>query len=233
MDVKHGQMPGADKLHRTVASCAAHDESGKLSRESALAENTIGILNHAIERETGFSESTKCCVQMAHQHGRGNAFAGNIAQQEQQSIAGLKKIAIVAAHHVGGLIVVADFPSSGRQVRFRQEHALDICGQRKIALQRALFGGRKMVEAKTHQRISQQAFRFNAAVAGLADSEGTLVKTAQRTVYRYQQFGKRGIGGRRMQRLMKSLAAYFQLGSQIHLFGSSHTTSGYSLRCCS
>src|ERR1700686_190838 len=80
MDVKHGQVPSADKLHRTVASGSPYNDSRKLPRESALAENTISILDHAIEREIGFGEGAKCRMQMAHEHGRRNTLARNIPQ---------------------------------------------------------------------------------------------------------------------------------------------------------
>jgi len=65
MEVKHGQVSSADKLHRAVTSGSPYDDSRKLPRESALAENTISIVDHAIERETGFGEGAKCRMQMA------------------------------------------------------------------------------------------------------------------------------------------------------------------------
>src|ERR1700722_781217 len=85
MEVKHGEVPSADKLHRTVASGSPYDDGRQLAPEGALAENTISILNHAIERETGFGENAKCRMQMAHDHGRGNTLAGNIPQHKEQT----------------------------------------------------------------------------------------------------------------------------------------------------
>src|ERR1700688_2527741 len=123
-------------------------------------------------------------MQMAHDHGRGNTLAGNIPQhKEQTAVIYFEKVAIVAAHHAGGLIVVAHLPSNWCQARFRQENALDASGQGKITLQGTLLGARKMVQTEAHQRIGQQALRFNTAVARLAEPECSLVETAQSSVH--------------------------------------------------
>src|SRR5712664_1482064 len=150
MDVKHGKVARADKLHRTIVGSSSHDESRELSRESALAENAVGVFHHAIERETGFGEAAEGCMKVAHEHRRSNTLAGNIPQHKQQAAVCFEKIAVISAHHAGGLIVVTRVPSFWCQTGFRQESALDACSQGKIALQGALFGGRKMVQTETH-----------------------------------------------------------------------------------
>src|SRR6267378_8562663 len=99
LDVKHGKVARADKLHRTVVRSSSHDESRELSRESALTENPVGVLHHAIERETGFGEAAKRCMKVAHEHRRSNTFAGNIPQHEEQATVGFEKIAVIAADH--------------------------------------------------------------------------------------------------------------------------------------
>ncbi len=134
MDVKHGKVARTDKLHRTILGSSSHDQSRELSRESALAEYSAGVFHHAIERETGFGEAAKCCVEVAHEHRRGNTLAGNIPQHKEQATVCFEKIAVIAAHHAGGLIVVAHVPASWCQTGFRQESALDACGQGKITL---------------------------------------------------------------------------------------------------
>ena len=58
-DVKHGKVPRADKLHRTIMGRPSHNESRELSGESALAENAVGVCHHAIEFQTGFGEAAK------------------------------------------------------------------------------------------------------------------------------------------------------------------------------
>src|SRR5439155_21057006 len=96
-DVKHGKVPRADKLHRTIMGRPSHNESRELSGESALAENAVGVCHHAIEFQTGFGEAAKRCMQVAHEHRRGNTLAGNIPQHKEQATVGFKEIAIVAA----------------------------------------------------------------------------------------------------------------------------------------
>jgi len=184
--VEHGKVARTDKLHRTIVGSAPHDESRELPRESALAENAVGVLHHAIQREAGFSQAAKRGVEVAHEHRRGNTLAGNIAQHKKQAAVCFEKIAVIAAHHPSGLIMVVHVPALWCQARFRQEGALDACRQGKIAFQGALFGGRKMVQAEAHQWIGQQALRFNRVVARLAQPERSLIDTAQRGVHSRQ-----------------------------------------------
>src|SRR6266705_4954904 len=153
MDVKHGKVARTDKLHRTIVGSSSHHESCELSGESALAENAVGVFHHAIERETGFREAANRCMKVAHAHRRSNTLAGNIPQRKEQAAVCFEKIAVIAAHHAGGLIVVAHVPASRRQPELRQESALDACGQGKITLQGTLFSARKMVETEPHKRI--------------------------------------------------------------------------------
>src|SRR5437762_857388 len=53
-------------------------------------------------------------------------------------------------HHARGLVVAAHVPPDWRYSRFRQKSALDPRCHGKIALQGALFGARKMVQAEPH-----------------------------------------------------------------------------------
>jgi hypothetical protein len=43
-----------------------------------------------------------------------------------------------------------------------------------------------MVEAEADQGIGEQAFRFNAGVAGLADTKGSFVHAAEGAVHSFQ-----------------------------------------------
>src|SRR5260370_35980522 len=83
--VKHGEVARADKLYRTIAGSSPNDEGRELPRQGALAENAVGVLHQAIDRETGFGEAAKRCMEMAHEHRRGNTLAGNIAEHEEQA----------------------------------------------------------------------------------------------------------------------------------------------------
>src|SRR6266481_5915692 len=131
MDVKHGKVTRADKLHRTIVGSSSHDESRELSRQSALAENAIGVFHRAIERETGFGEAAERCMKVAHEHRRGNTLAGNIPEHKEEAAVCFEKIAVIAADHAGRLIVVVHVPASWRQAGFRQKSTLDACGQGK------------------------------------------------------------------------------------------------------
>src|SRR5438552_8194699 len=88
--VKHGKVPRADKLHRTIMGRPSHNESRELSGESALAENAVGVCHHAIELQPGFREAAKRSMKVAHQHRRGYALAGNIPQHKEQAAIGFR-----------------------------------------------------------------------------------------------------------------------------------------------
>ena len=81
-----------------------------MSRKGTLAENAVGVLDHAIERETGFGKTAKGGAEVAHEHGRGDTLARNIPQHEEQAGIRFEKIAVIAADHAGGLVVVAYVP---------------------------------------------------------------------------------------------------------------------------
>src|SRR5258708_15909429 len=103
-------MARADKLHGTIVRGSSYDESGELSGKSAFAENAVGVFHHAIEREAGFGEAAKRCMEVTHEHRRSHALAGDIPQHKEQAAICFEKVAVVAAHHAGGLIVTAHVP---------------------------------------------------------------------------------------------------------------------------
>src|SRR5258708_31405095 len=103
-------MARADKLHGTIVRGSSYDESGELSGKSAFAENAVGIFHHAIERETGFGEAAKRRVEVTHEHGRSHTFAGDIPQHEEEAAVCFEKVAVVAAHHAGGVIMETPVP---------------------------------------------------------------------------------------------------------------------------
>src|SRR6267378_4492620 len=103
MDVKHGKVARADKLYQTIMGSSSHDESCELSGESALAENAVGVLHHAIEWETSLGEATKRCMEVAHEHRGSYTLAGDIPQHKEQAAVCFEKIAVIAADHAGRL----------------------------------------------------------------------------------------------------------------------------------
>src|SRR5260370_8661550 len=139
MDVKDGKVACTDKLHRNSVGSSSHGESRELPRECALAENAVGVFHHAIEREAGFSEAAKRCMEVAHKHRRGNTLARNIPQHKDQATVCFEKIAVIAAHHASGLIVVARVPAIWYQPGFRPPRPLDAPLRATITLQAALL----------------------------------------------------------------------------------------------
>jgi hypothetical protein len=179
MKMENREMAGTDELHRAIGGGAPDDEGGELPGECAFAEDAAGVFDHAIEGEARFGEGAKGGVEMAHEHGSGDAFTGNIAKQEEQAAAGLKEVAIIAADHARGLIVVVDLPAGGGEIGFGQEGALNAGGQGKIAFEGALLGAGQMVEAETRERVGEQALRLNAVVADFANAEGALLDATE------------------------------------------------------
>jgi len=188
-------MARAYKFHRAIVRSSSYSESRELSGKSAFAEYAVGVFYHLIEREAGLGEAAKCCMEVAHEHRRGDTLAGDIPDHKEQPVFCFKEVAVIAAHHPGGLIVVANAPACWRQTELRQESALNACGQGKVTLQGSLLGARKMVEAEPHQRIGQQALRFDGIVALLTEPECPLIDSVQRRVHSRQQLRKGSIGG--------------------------------------
>src|SRR5258708_35523416 len=139
VDVKHGKVTRIDKLHRTILGNSSHNESRELSRESALTENAVGVFHHAIERETAFGEAAKRCMEVAHEHRRSNTFAGNIPQHKEQAAVCFEEIAVITAHHAGGVIGGAHIPTNWGQGGDRQGNRLEAGGQGKRALPGTAF----------------------------------------------------------------------------------------------
>src|SRR5260370_8764922 len=106
MHMKQGQMPRADKFNGTIGSRASHDESGELSRESALGENAVSVFHHAIARETGFGEAAKRCMEVTHEHRRSNTLAGNIPQPKEQAEVRLEQISVITPYHGDALTFI-------------------------------------------------------------------------------------------------------------------------------
>src|SRR6267142_1533803 len=178
VDVKQRKMARAYKFHRTIARSSPYDESGELSGKSAFAEYAVGVFHHPIEWQTGLGEAAKRGMQVTHEHRRSDTLAGDVPDHEEQAAFCFKEVAVIAAHHPGGLIVVANAPACRRQTELRQESALDACGQGKVTLQGSLLRTRKVVEAEAHQRIGQQAFWFDGVVALVTKPECPLIDTA-------------------------------------------------------
>ncbi len=111
-------MARADKFHQAVPGRPPHDESGELPGQGALAKNAVAVFHHAIERQAGFRQAAKSGVQVAHQHGSGHTFAGNVSEQEKQSVVRFEQVAVIAAHHARRLIVKLHVPARRGEAGF-------------------------------------------------------------------------------------------------------------------
>ncbi len=112
-------------------------------------------------------------MQVAHQHGRGDSLAGNVAEQEKKTVFVFDQVKVIPAYQRGRLVVVSRLPLANRPVGPRQKSTLDSGGQHQVALQCALFFGRKMVQAEAQQGIAEQPVRFDGVVADFANTEGS------------------------------------------------------------
>jgi hypothetical protein len=108
---------------------SSYDKSRELAGKSAFAENAVGVFHHPIEREASFGETAKRCMEVTHEHRRSYTLAGDVPQHKEQSAVRFDKVAVISAHHAGGLIVEAHVPPFWRQTRIRKESALDACGK--------------------------------------------------------------------------------------------------------
>src|SRR6266404_465728 len=103
-------MTRADKLNRTIVRSSSYHQGRELSGKSAFAENAVGVFHHPIERETGFGEAAKRGMEVAHEHRRSHTLSGDIPQHKEQAAVCFDEVAVVAAHHAGGLIVETHVP---------------------------------------------------------------------------------------------------------------------------
>src|ERR1700691_6012799 len=83
-DEQCGQMSRAANLDFATLPRASANQGRILPRDRALAENAIGHLQQLIERQTDARQAAEHRVQVSHQQGSGHAFAGHVAEQENQ-----------------------------------------------------------------------------------------------------------------------------------------------------
>jgi hypothetical protein len=54
------------------------------SGQRALAEDAIGLRHHLPQREVHATQPAEQRVELRHEHGSGHAFAGDVAEDEEQ-----------------------------------------------------------------------------------------------------------------------------------------------------
>ncbi len=155
---------------------APHHQRGVLPRGGAVAKEPVGQFHQSLQRELLACQAAKRRVQMAHQHGRRYAFSSDIPEQKQERPIGFDQVAVIAADQSCRLVMVARLPPGARPVAGRQKCALDARRERQIVFQGALLVAGEVIQAKTQQRVAQQAVRFDGPLAGLANPECATLK---------------------------------------------------------
>ena len=126
-------------------------------------------------------------AQVGGKHGRGHALAGYIGHDEVEMSVLAEQIAVIAADHSGGLIVIRDVPSGKGDVVGRQQAFLDLRRQLQIVLQRTRLLGGEAIQTDPRQGILQQPLVLDRAQAYLAHAEAAVVNAVQRAVHFLQQ----------------------------------------------
>ena len=221
-------MAGAADFDFAAAAGAAADQGGVLAGDGALAEDAIGHFEKFIERQIHAGEAAEHGVEMRHEQRSGDAFAGDITEQEDEFAVVMRRenqIAIIAADHSGGMVAVVDAPILEADVAARQQSALDTGGEFEIALEGALLVAGEVIEAELDEGIREEAISFDAVVAGLADSVGTFVHAMESGIHFTEQIEKRS-GGRRGSSggddSVQFVAAFFELFTNVGVAYSGH-----------
>ncbi len=140
------RSPAMVDLPKTsVAYCVGR----ALWRKSRLARviSSAGAQAHRNER-------AKYGAKVRRQHRRSHAFAGDIGHDEIQiAIVAGDEIAVVAADDAGRLIVVGDVPAGEGDVARWEQAFLDLRGQLKVVLERALLLGSEAIQTDAGQGI--------------------------------------------------------------------------------
>jgi len=152
--------------------------------QGVLAEGPAGSLHKVRQRQPHGDQGPEGRVQVGHQNGCGDALAGDISEKEIESaIAGRHQVAEVAAHRTESLVVIGGEPARKRQLRGRQQRALDAAGQLDVFLQGALLAGGQVVQAEFDQGIGEEPFRLDGFVAFPAQAEGAGFDPFERRVH--------------------------------------------------
>ena len=181
-------MACVDDLQIAGDGRLAEDQRGVLRGQRALAEEPVGARHEFGGAQADRDERAEDGAQVRRQHRRSHAFAGDIGHHEMQvAIVAGDEIAIVATDHTGRLVVIRDIPSGKGNVARRQQAFLNLRGQLKVVLERALLFGREAIQTNAGERILAQPFVFHRALADLADAKCAVIDAVQSAVDFVQQ----------------------------------------------
>src|SRR6202000_3077031 len=165
-----GQVSGIVNFDFAGGLGLAKDEGCVEAGEDALTEDAIDLFNDLAEGKADADETAEEGVELGHEHGGGDAFAGDITEDEEELAVGEDEIAVVSADGAGGCVMIASFPTAGAEIRRGQETALEIGGEVEIALEGGAACGREVIEAITDEWIGEQAIGFDRVVALITDA---------------------------------------------------------------
>src|ERR1700735_1003495 len=236
-------MSGARDLICAGFTRTPANERRVLPRDCALAKNVIRPFQKAVQFQSHARKTPKHSMQVRHQQRRGHAFARHIAEQKHELPIAIRwryQVAIISAHEAGRLILIVNSPVLKSQVRLRQQSTLDFPRQLHIAFQRALLTARKMVEAESDKRISQQALFLRRFIAGRADAVRSVIhplqcgvhfaKNLQEWLRESRRLGGRNCGSQFGPPLFELFAqiriGYFRHGNILQIRGSRRSRGG-------
>src|SRR5262245_61098703 len=104
------------------------------------------------------NETPEDGVKLRHEHRRGHAFAGHVADDEiKVCFSCLNDINVVPADRPGGLITIIEMPGAEAQVVRRQQRSLHLRCEIQIFFKSAAFVGVEMVQTKPLERVCDES----------------------------------------------------------------------------
>jgi hypothetical protein len=88
----------------------AEDEGCVKAGENTFAEDTIDLLNDLTKWKANADEAAEERVELRHENGGGDAFAGDITEDEEELAVSEDEVAVVSADRASGQIVIAGLP---------------------------------------------------------------------------------------------------------------------------
>src|ERR1700761_759499 len=95
-----------------------------VSGQDLFADGSIDVGDDQIQRNAHGEKVAKECVNLRHEQRRGDAFAGDVAEEEVERAVVLDEITVVATDCAKGSVVVVRVPAAGAELVWRQELAL-------------------------------------------------------------------------------------------------------------
>src|SRR5580658_4683246 len=134
-------------LYFAVWCCATADDRDVVSGEDLFAYRSIYVRDDEAEWDAHGEEVAKERVNLGHEQGGGDAFSGDVAEEEVELAVVLDEVAVVAADGSERSVVVVGVPAAGAQLGWRQKFGLELSGEVQVSLQCVALGFIQVVEA--------------------------------------------------------------------------------------